>query len=199
MNIVCLDLEGVLVPEIWIAFAENVNIPALKRTTRDEPNYYTLMRSRIEILHQHNFTLNNIQSVIQTLDPLPGADTFLSWLKTQAQIIIVSDTFYEFAQPLMEKLNHPTLFCHHLETGDDGHIKGYTLRQKDPKRKTLQALHQLNFNTIAVGDSYNDLSMLETAHHGIFFRTTPSLQLQYPHIQAVSDHKELRTHIQKLL
>ena len=199
MNIICLDLEGVLIPEIWIAFAESVNIPDLKRTTRDEPDYNILMRNRITILNQHNLSLKDVQSVIQTLKPLSGADNFLSWLRRQAQVIIVSDTFYEFAQPLMEKLSYPTLFCHHLDISDQGYITGYKLRQEDPKRHTLQALRHLKFGTIAIGDSYNDLSMLETAHHGIFFRPTSSLQHQHPHIQVANDHEELRTHIEKLL
>ncbi|SVD34181.1 uncharacterized protein METZ01_LOCUS387035, partial [marine metagenome] len=162
MQIVCLDLEGVLVPEIWIAFAEKTGVEALRRTTRDEPDYDVLMRHRLGILAEHGFTLSQIQEVIATLEPLPGSLDFLDKLRFKYELIILSDTFSQFAGPLLEQLNRPTLFCHELEVDDDDYITDYRLRIPDHKCKTVQHLQKLNFEVIAAGDSYNDLGMLKT-------------------------------------
>lgn len=191
MQVVCLDLEGVLVPEIWIAFAEKVGIDALKRTTRDEPDYDVLMRHRLDILAEHGFTLNQIQEVIETLSPLPGALEFLDKLRSTHELVILSDTFREFANPLMKQLGYPTLFCHELEVDEDGTISDYCLRIADHKRKTVQYLQKLNFEVIAGGDSYNDLGMLKTAEHCIFFRPPHSLAADYPEVPIAKEHHEL--------
>ncbi len=191
MQIVCLDLEGVLVPEIWIAFAEKTGIEELRRTTRDEPDYDVLMRYRLEILKQNDFTLSQIQEVIAGLEPLPGALEFLNDLRSNYELIILSDTFSQFAGPLMEKLERPTLFCHELVVDASDRIADYKLRVEDHKRKTVQYLQKLEFKVIAAGDSYNDLGMLKTADHCIFFRPPDSLLNEYPDMPLAGNHREL--------
>ena len=198
MQIVCLDLEGVLVPEIWIAFAEKTGVEALRRTTRDEPDYDVLMRHRLGILAEHGFTLSQIQEVIATLEPLPGALDFLDKLRSKYELIILSDTFSQFAGPLLEQLNRPTLFCHELEVDDDDYITDYRLRIPDHKCKTVQHLQKLNFEVIAAGDSYNDLGMLKTADHCIFFRPPDSLAAEYPDVPVAREHPELLAYIKAL-
>ncbi len=193
MNVVCLDLEGVLVPEIWIAFAEKTGITALRRTTRDEPCYDTLMRYRLEILDREDFRLDDIKEVIGGLEPLPGAREFVDWLVSETRLIILSDTFSQFAGPLLEKLGHPTLFCHDLEVDGEGRIVDYRLRLPDHKRRTVEALRSLNFQTIAAGDSYNDLSMIDAADRGLLFRPPANLVEERPELPVARDHDELRT------
>ena len=197
MQIVCLDLEGVLVPEIWIAFAEKTGVEALRRTTRDEPDYDVLMRHRLGILAENGFTLSQIQEVISTLEPLPGALDFLDKLRSKYELIILSDTFSQFAAPLLEQLGRPTLFCHELEVDDD-RITDYRLRIPDHKRKTVQHLQELNFEVIAAGDSYNDLGMLKTAAHSIFFRPPNPLAAEYTDVLVAREHSELLAHIEAL-
>lgn len=197
MQIVCLDLEGVLVPEIWIAFAEKTGVQELKRTTRDEPDYEVLMRYRLEILNRNGFTLSQIQEVIGTLDPLPGALNFLNTLRSKYELIILSDTFAEFAGPLMKKLGNPTLFCHQLEVDGTGIIQAVKLRLPDHKRKSVQYLQKLNFEVIASGDSYNDLGMLKTADHCILFDPPSSLVSEYPDMAVASNYDQLLSFIQK--
>ena len=197
MQIVCLDLEGVLVPEIWIAFAEKTGVQELKRTTRDEPDYEVLMRYRLEILNRNGFTLSQIQEVIGTLDPLPGALNFLNTLRSKYELIILSDTFAEFAGPLMKKLGNPTLFCHQLEVDGTGIIQDVKLRLPDHKRKSVQYLQKLNFEVIASGDSYNDLGMLKTADHCILFDPPSSLVSEYPDMAVASNYDQLLSFIQK--
>ncbi|MFW5883181.1 MAG: bifunctional phosphoserine phosphatase/homoserine phosphotransferase ThrH, partial [Verrucomicrobiota bacterium] len=189
---VCLDLEGVLIPEMWVAFAEATGVEALKRTTRDEPDYDVLMRYRLDVLAEHSYTLADIQEVVSTLRPLDGAREFIHWLRARARVIILSDTFEEFAGPLMAQLDFPTLFCHNLEIGDDGKIANYCLRQPDQKRKAVLALRGLNFDILAAGDSYNDLTMLQTADHGFLFRPPASLVEEHPEFPVAKDHAELR-------
>ena len=198
MRIVCLDLEGVLVPEIWIAFAETTGVDALKRTTRDEPDYDALMRYRLDILNEHGFTLPQIQEVIATLKPLPGAVQFLEKIRTCEELVVLSDTFSQFAGPLMKQLGQPTLFCHELEVGEDGKIMDYKLRLPDHKRKTVESLQYLNFEVIAAGDSYNDLGMLEAADHPILFRPPESLVTEHPDLPIAHEHDELFAKIQDL-
>lgn len=195
MNIVCLDLEGVLIPEIWIAFAEKTGIEALKRTTRDEPCYDTLMRYRLDILNKESFKLADIEEVIATLDPLPGAKDFVQWVTSKTRLIILSDTFSQFAGPLMAKLGNPTLFCHDLVIDPAGHISDYKLRLTDHKRKAVEAFRSLNFDTIAAGDSYNDLSMIDCADAGILFRPPERLTQERPELPVARDHAELRAMI----
>ena len=190
MRIVCLDLEGVLVPEIWIAFAEKTGVSELPRTTRDEPDYGVLMRYRIEILKKHGFTLSQIQDLIESLDPLPGAIEFLDQLLPDHELIILSDTFREFAGPLMRKLKFPTLFCHEVKTVDDV-IVDIQLRLPDHKRKSVQYLQKLNFEVVASGDSYNDLGMLKTADYCALFNPPTPLTLEYPDMKVVSDYSKL--------
>ena len=192
MNIVCLDLEGVLIPEIWIAVAGKTGIEALTRTTRDEPDYDKLMRYRLDILEKNGVTLPMIQEVIGQLTPLPGAIEFVNWLKSTTRLIILSDTFVEFAQPLMTQLDFPTLFCHELIVDAGGCIQNYQLRQPDQKRKAVQAFQSLNFKVIAAGDSYNDLTMLQSADQGILFRPPDKLQAEYPAFPVAQTHDELR-------
>lgn len=199
MNIVCLDLEGVLVPEIWIAVAESTGIEGLKRTTRDEPDYDVLMRYRLALLEEHGITLPRIQEVIRGLRPLEGALEFMNWLRSVSQVIILSDTFAEFARPLMEQLNYPTLFCHELVVDTEGKIKNYRLRQQDQKRKAVLALQSLNFNVLAAGDSYNDLSMLQTANQGILFRPSKRFAEEYPNFPVVHTHTDLRQKLESFL
>ncbi|HCY57363.1 MAG TPA: bifunctional phosphoserine phosphatase/homoserine phosphotransferase ThrH [Opitutae bacterium] len=190
MRVVCLDLEGVLVPEIWIAFAEKTGVSELTRTTRDEPNYEVLMRYRIDILNNYGFTLSQIKDVIESLDPLPGAIEFLDQLLPDHELIILSDTFLEFAGPLMRKLKFPTLFCHELKTVDDV-IVDIQLRLPDHKRKSVQYLQKLNFEVVASGDSYNDLGMLKTADYCALFNPPTPLTLEYPDMKVVNDYSKL--------
>lgn len=197
MQVVCLDLEGVLVPEIWVAFAEKTGVEELTRTTRDEPDYEVLMKYRLNILNQKGFTLSQIQEVIGTLDPLPGALNFLDRLRTKYELIILSDTYKEFAGPLMEKLGNPTLFCHELGVDDKGVIQSIKLRLADHKRKSVQYLQKLNFEVIASGDSYNDLGMLKTADHCILFDPPSSLVREYPDMPIASNYQQLLSFIQK--
>ncbi|ABC29450.1 phosphoserine phosphatase/homoserine phosphotransferase bifunctional protein [Hahella chejuensis KCTC 2396] len=192
MELACLDLEGVLIPEIWIAFAEKTGIEALRATTRDIPDYDVLMKQRLEILDEHGYGLPDIQSVIAMLDPLPGAQEFVAWLRRRFQVVILSDTFYEFAMPLMEKLGWPTLLCHRLEVDENGKVTNYLLRQKDPKRMAVQAFHGLNYHVIAAGDSYNDTTMLAEADAGILFKAPDNVIAEFPQFPAVHSYDELR-------
>jgi len=188
----CLDLEGVLVPEIWINVAERTGIPALRRTTRDEPDYDKLMRGRLAILDEHELTLHDIQAVIDTMAPLEGAEAFLAWLRDRTQVIILSDTFAQFAAPLMRKLGFPTLFCHTLEVAQSGRITGYKLRIDDGKRRAVEALRALNFRVVAAGDSYNDTSMLGAADAGILFRPPANVIADFPQFPVTTTYAELR-------
>jgi len=199
MDLVCLDLEGVLLPEFWIAVADATGIPELKRTTRDEPDYDVLMRYRLDILDQHGLTLPAIHEAIKDLEPLPGALEFTQWLTSTTRLIILSDTFVQFAEPLMAKLGHPTLFCHELEIDAGGRIRNYLLRQPDQKRKAVEAFQALNFRVIAAGDSWNDRSMLQTADTGILFRPPDSLREAEPDMPVTQTHPELRQAIEAAL
>ena len=192
MEIACLDLEGVLIPEIWISFAEKTGIDALKATTRDIPVYDDLMRQRLSILEQHNLGYPEIQEVISTLSPMEGALEFVDWLRERFQVVILSDTFYEFAEPLMRQLRWPTLFCHRLEVAEDGKILDYKLRQKDPKRASIKAFHSLNYRCIAAGDSYNDTTMLSEAEAGILFKAPANVIAEFPQFPAVHTYDELK-------
>lgn len=192
MELACLDLEGVLVPEIWIKFAEKTGIEALKDTTRDIPDYDVLMRQRLRILEEHNLGLNEIQEVIATLSPLEGAVDFVNWLRERFQVIILSDTFYEFSQPLMRQLGFPTLLCHRLQTDSTGKVTGYTLRQKDPKRQSVLALKTLYYRVIAAGDSYNDTTMLGEADAGILFHAPENVISEFPQFPAVQTFDDLK-------
>jgi phosphoserine/homoserine phosphotransferase len=192
MEIACLDLEGVLVPEIWIGVAEKTGIEELRATTRDIPDYDVLMRQRLNLLEENNLGLSDIQAVINELEPLPGALEFVTWLKQNFQLIILSDTFYEFSKPLMEQLNFPTLFCHRLISDESGRIIDYKLRQPDPKRASVKALHDLKFRVIASGDSYNDTSMLEEADAGILFRAPENVTAEFPQYPAVVEYADLK-------
>ncbi len=195
MNIVCLDLEGVLVPEIWIAFAEASGIPALRRTTRDEPDYDKLMRWRLEILKEHGLGLKEIQSVIDQIDPLPGAKAFLDALRERTQVLILSDTFEEFAKPLMRKLCWPTILCNSLEVSPEGTITGFRMRCEQSKLTTVKALQSIGYDTIASGDSYNDLGMIRAGKAGFLFRSTEQIKADNPDIPAYETYKELLTAI----
>lgn len=192
MHIVCLDLEGVLIPEIWIAFARETGIEGFKRTTRDEPNYDTLMRYRLELLRQHGLKLPDIQAVIARMSPLEGARDFLDGLRARYQVIILSDTFYEFAAPLMVQLGQPTLFCHKLVVDADGTVTDYRLRQPDQKRHAVNALKALNFRVMAAGDSYNDTGMLGAADAGFFIHPPPAIAAQFPQYPVHGDYASLR-------
>jgi len=192
VELVCLDLEGVLIPEIWIAFAEKTGIESLKATTRDIPDYDVLMKQRLRILNEHGFGLNEIQAVISELDPIPGAKEFLDWLAPRFQVVILSDTFYEFSMPLMAKLGNPTLFCHKLEVDPSGKITNYLLRQKDPKRQSVRAFQLLNYRVIAAGDSYNDTTMLKQAEAGILFKSPQNVIEEFPQFPAVHEYAELQ-------
>jgi phosphoserine/homoserine phosphotransferase len=191
VQIVCLDLEGVLVPEIWIAFADRTGIPALRRTTRDEPDYDKLMRGRLELLRQHGLGLPDIQRVIREMGPEPGAREFLDALRARYQVVILSDTFYEFAMPLMAQLGMPTLFCHRLEIDPKGFVAGYRLRMPEQKRASVRALKALAFQVIAAGDSYNDTAMLAEAHAGILFRPPQNVIDEFPQFPVVRDYPAL--------
>lgn len=192
MEIACLDLEGVLVPEIWIEFAKVTGIEELKATTRDIPDYDVLMKQRIRILEQHKLGLKEIQDVIATLKPLDGAVEFVDWLRERFQVIILSDTFYEFSQPLMRQLGFPALFCHRLNVDERGMVVGYTLRQKDPKRQSVLALKTLYYRIIAAGDSYNDTTMLGEADQGILFHAPQNVIDQFPQFPAVHTYEDLK-------
>lgn len=192
MEIACLDLEGVLVPEIWINFAKKTGIDALKATTRDIPDYDVLMKQRLRILDEHKLGLNEIQEVIADMGPMDGALEFVDWLRERFQVIILSDTFYEFAQPLMRQLRWPTLMCHKLVVADNGRITDYQLRQKDPKRQAVIAFQSLNYRCIAAGDSYNDTTMLGQAEAGILFKAPQNVIAEFPQFPSVSTYEELK-------
>lgn len=191
MYITCLDVEGVLVPEIWVAFAEESGIPELKRTTRDEPDYDKLMNWRLSILKEHGLGLKEIQETISRIDPLPGAREFLDTLRSFTQVILISDTFTEFAAPLMEKLGYPTLFCNSLEVAEDGEITGFKMRIEQSKLSTVKALQSIGFDTIASGDSYNDLGMIKASKAGFLFRSTEQIKADNPQIPAYEAYDEL--------
>ncbi len=199
LNVVCLDLEGVLVPEIWIAFAEASGIPELKRTTRDEPDYDKLMKWRLEILKQHGLGLKEIQETIAKIDPLPGAKEFLDKLRAKAQTIIISDTFTQFATPLMQKLGWPTIFCNTLEVAENGEIVGFRMRCDQSKLSTVKALQSVGFETISAGDSYNDLGMILNSKQGILFRSTEKIKQDYPDLPAYEEYDDLLAAIEKAL
>ena len=192
VEIACLDLEGVLIPEIWIAFADKTGIEALKRTTRDEPDYDVLMRYRLDILDRHGLGLNEIQEVIATLSPLEGAKEFVDWLRERFQVVILSDTFYEFAQPLMRQLGFPALLCHKLETDERGRVVNYHLRQANPKRQAIVGFKSMYYRTIAAGDSYNDTTMLAEADAGILFHAPQNVIDQFPQFPAVHTFEALK-------
>ena len=192
MEVACLDLEGVLIPEIWIEFANKTGIEELKATTRDIPDYDVLMKQRLQLLDQHGFGLPDIQEVIATLSPLEGAKDFLDWLKARFQVVILSDTFYEFSFPLMKQLDFPTLFCHRLEVNEAGKVVDYKLRQKDPKRQSVKAFHSLNYRVIAAGDSYNDTTMLSEAEAGILFKAPQNVIDEFPQFPAVHEYEDLK-------
>ena len=191
MNVACLDLEGVLVPEIWIAFAEASGIPELKRTTRDEPDYDKLMKWRIGILNEHGLGLKEIQETIAKIDPLPGAKEFLDELRSFTQVIIISDTFEQFAKPLMEKLGMPTIFCNSLVVDEDGKITDFKMRCEKSKLTTVRALHSCGFDTVATGDSFNDLAMIQDSKAGFLFRTTDQIKADYPQLPAYEEYADL--------
>ena len=199
MYITCLDVEGVLVPEIWIAFAEASGIPELKKTTRDEPDYDKLMRWRLGILKEHGLGLKEIQATIEKIDPLPGAREFLDELRTFSQVILISDTFTEFAAPLMKKLGYPTLFCNSLEVADNGEITGFKMRVEQSKLTTVKALQSIGFETIASGDSYNDLGMIQASKAGFLFRSTDAIKAEYPQLPAFETYDELYDAIKKVI
>jgi phosphoserine / homoserine phosphotransferase len=199
MNFLCSDLEGVFIPEVWINVAEKTGIPELRRTTRDEPDYGKLMRFRMELLKQKGLRLNDIKDVIATIRPIDGAVELLEWIKQQVPMVIVSDTFTQFADPLIAQLNRPTLFCNELIIDDDGFISDFTLRQHDQKRKVVQALQNLNYTVIAMGDSYNDTSMLSQAEYGILFRPPDNVKQAFPHFPVAMDYDGLKEIIRSVL
>ena len=199
MNIVCLDMEGVLVPEIWIAFAEKTGIPEFRRTTRDEPDYDKLMKFRIELLAKHGLGLKEIQDVIAKIDPMEGAKEFLDALRAKTQVVILSDTFYEFAMPLMKKLGYPTLMCNQLEVASDGKIVGYRMRCQKSKLTTVKALQSAGFETIAAGDSFNDLAMIRASKAGFLFRSTEKIKSDNPDLQAFESYDDFLAAILKAL
>ncbi|MBR2934942.1 MAG: bifunctional phosphoserine phosphatase/homoserine phosphotransferase ThrH [Oscillospiraceae bacterium] len=199
MNIVCLDMEGVLVPEIWIAFAEASGIPELKRTTRDEPDYDKLMKWRLDILKQHGLGLKEIQQTIEKIDPLPGAKKFLDELRSITQVVILSDTFEQFAKPLMKKLDWPAIFCNTLEVADSGEITGYQMRCPQAKLTTVRALQSCGFDTIAAGDSFNDLGMIRASKAGFLFKSTDAIKADNPNIEAYEEFDDLLAAIKKAL
>lgn len=192
MTLACLDLEGVLIPEIWIAVAHQTGIEALKLTTRDIADYEVLMKKRLAHLAEHRLTLQDLQAVVAQMEPLAGAFDFLQWLQQRCEVIILSDTFREFAQPFIAKLQNPTVFCHSLIVDEQGNIRDYQLRQQDQKRQAVKAFKNLNFHVVAVGDSYNDLSMLQEAHQGIFFRPTPKIVKECPKFPVTQTYEELK-------
>ncbi len=197
MEVACLDLEGVLVPEIWINFAEATGIEALKATTRDIPDYNVLMKQRLDLLDQHGLGLPDIQAVIDKMGPMEGAREFVDWLRERFQVVILSDTFYEFAQPLMRQLGWPTLFCHKLVIDDVGKVVDYKLRQQDPKRHAVKAFHSLNYRVIAAGDSYNDTTMLSEAEAGILFMAPENVISEFPQFPTAFTYEELKEQFRK--
>lgn len=199
MNVVCLDMEGVLVPEIWIAFAEASGVPELKRTTRDEPNYDKLMEYRLNILKEHGLGLKEIQETIAKIDPMPGAKEFLDALRKETQVIILSDTFTQFGMPLMEKLGYPTLFCNELIVGEDGAITGYKMRCEKSKYTTVKTLQSCGFETIAAGDSHNDLGMIRASKAGFLFKSTDAIKAENPDLAAFEEYDELLAAIKAVL
>ncbi len=199
MHIVCLDLEGVLVPEIWIAFSEASGIPELKRTTRDEPDYDKLMRWRLGILREHGLGLKEIQDTIAKIDPLPGAKAFLDELRSITQAVILSDTFTEFASPLMKKLGWPTIFCNSLVVGEDGMVDDFKMRIENTKLTTVKAFQSIGYDTIAAGDSFNDLGMIQASQHGFLFRSTEQIKRDYPQYPAFESYDELLSAIKKIV
>ncbi len=199
MFITCLDMEGVLVPEIWIAFAKESGIPELKRTTRDEPDYDKLMKWRLGILKEHGLGLKEIQATIAKIDPMPGAKEFLDELRSMCQVIILSDTFDEFAKPLMEKLGWPTIFCNSLEVAPDGEITGYKMRCEKSKLTTVKALQSIGYETIASGDSFNDLGMIQASKAGFLFKSTEQIKKDYPELPAFEEYSELLDAIKKVI
>ena len=199
MYITCLDVEGVLVPEIWIAFAEASGIPELKKTTRDEPDYDKLMKWRLGVLKEHGLGLKEIQDVIRTIDPLPGAKEFLDELRSFTQVILISDTFTQFASPLMEKLGWPTLFCNSLEVAENGEITGFKMRCEKSKYTTVKALQSIGYDTIASGDSHNDLGMIQASKAGFLFKSTDAIKAEYPDIPAYETYDELFAAIKKVI
>ena len=199
MNIVCLDMEGVLTPEIWIAFADASGIPELRRTTQDEPDYDKLMKYRLNILKEHGLGLKEIQAVIAKIDPLPGAKEFLDQLRSETQVIILSDTFEQFAMPLMKKLGYPVIFCNSLEVAEDGEITGYKMRVKPSKLRTVEALQSVGFETIASGDSYHDLGMIGASKAGFLFRSNAKIKAEHPEIPTCEEFSELLAAIEKNL
>ena len=199
MDIVCLDLEGVLVPEIWIAFAQETGIEQLRRTTRDEPDYARLMEGRLKILREHGLGLRQIQDTISRIDPLPGAREFLDALREMTQVIIISDTFTQFAAPLMKKLGWPTIFCNTLEVAPDGMISGYKMRIENSKLTTVRALQSIGYETIACGDSFNDLAMIQAGKNGFLFRTTDQIRADYPDLEAFEEYEDLLAAIRRVI
>ncbi len=199
MNIVCLDLEGVLVPEIWITFAEESGIPELKRTTRDEPDYNKLMKYRLDILKAHGMGIKEVQETISRIDPMPGAKEFLDELRDLTQVLILSDTFTEFAGPLIKKLGNPTIFCNSLEIAQDGEITDFQMRCKNTKYTTVKALQSIGFETIASGDSHNDLGMIQASKAGFLFKSTDAIKAEYPEIPAYETYDELLAAIKAVL
>ena len=199
MNIVCLDLEGVLVPEIWVAFAEETGIPELKKTTRAEPDYDKLMKWRLGILKEHGLGLKEIQETIAKIDPMPGAKEFLDELRSMTQVIIISDTFTQFAAPLMKKLGWPTIFCNSLEVAEDGEITGYRMRVENSKYSTVKALQSIGFETIASGDSHNDLGMIKASKAGFLFKSTEQIKKDNPELEAYETYEQLMEAIKKAL
>lgn len=199
MHIVCLDLEGVLVPEIWIAFAKATNIPELEKTTRDEPDYDKLMNYRLAILKEHHLGLKEIQETIATIDPMPGAKEFLDELRSFTQVIIISDTFTQFASPLMKKLGWPTIFCNSLEVAEDGEIIGFKMRVEKSKYTTVKALQSIGYETIASGDSHNDIGMIKASKAGFLFKSTDSIKAEYPELPAYETYDELMSAIKKAM
>ena len=199
MYVVCLDLEGVLTPEIWVEFAEEAGIPELKKTTRDEPDYDKLMRYRLDILNQHGYGLKEIQETIAKLDPLPGAKEFLDELRSLCQVLILSDTFEQFAGPLMKKLGWPTIFCNELEVAEDGEITGFRMRCEQSKLTTVKALQSIGYDTIASGDSHNDLGMIQASKAGFLFRSTDAIKKDYPELPAYETYDELLAAIKAAL
>lgn len=199
MNIVCLDLEGVLVPEIWVAFAEETGIPELKKTTRDEPDYDKLMKWRLGILKEHGLGVKEIQETIAKIDPMPGAKEFLDELRSMTQVIIISDTFTQFAAPLMKKLGWPTIFCNSLEVAENGEITGYRMRVENSKYSTVKALQSIGFETIASGDSHNDLGMIKASKAGFLFKSTEQIKKDNPELEAYETYEQLMEAIKKAL
>ena len=199
MNIVCLDMEGVLVPEIWVAFSEASGIPELRRTTRDEPDYNKLMNSRLAILKEHGLGLKEIQATIAKIDPIPGAKEFLDELRATTQVLILSDTFEQFAKPLMKKLGWPTIFCNTLEVAGNGEITGYTMRCEKSKLTTVKALQSIGYETIAAGDSFNDLAMIQASKAGFLFKSTEQIKKDYPNLPAYEEFDDLLAAIKAAL